>query len=55
MSRADINLAALAQSLRQSRSFAAKADIACVVKALGIETGAIAVGDDCAAIPDGDV
>mgnify|MGYP001039030210 CR=1 FL=1 len=54
MSRADINLAALAQSLRQSRSFAAKADIACVVKALGIETGAIAVGDDCAAIPDGD-
>ncbi|WP_242443361.1 sll0787 family AIR synthase-like protein [Sphingobium sp. LB126] len=49
-----IDLASLARSLRESRSFAAKADIADVVKALGIDQSAIVVGDDCAAIPDGD-
>jgi AIR synthase-related protein len=54
MSTAGIDMGALARSLRESRSFVAKADIAEVVKSLGIDTGAIAVGDDCAAIPDGD-
>lgn len=54
MSQLSSDLAALAELLRRSRSFIAKADIASVVKGLGIEAGAIAVGDDCAAIPDGD-
>jgi AIR synthase-related protein len=48
-------LAALAQTLRASRGIAAKADIASVAHRLGLSgASAIAVGDDCAAIPDGD-
>jgi AIR synthase-related protein len=50
-----MNLAALAQHLRESRGFAHKADIAPLVRRLGIDREqTIAVGDDCAAIPDGD-
>lgn len=55
MSGEDISAAGIARWLRESRSFAAKADIAEVVNALGIDPSAsVAVGDDCAAIPDGD-
>jgi AIR synthase-related protein len=51
-----MDLAALAQGLRESRGVAHKRDIAAVVSTLGIAdpAAAIAVGDDCAAIPDGD-
>lgn len=50
------DLAALAQGLRDSRGVAHKRDIAAVVSTLGIADpqAVIAVGDDCAAIPDGD-
>jgi uncharacterized protein len=45
----------IAETLRGSKSIAAKADIAAVVQRLGLSgSGAIPVGDDCAAIPDGD-
>lgn len=45
----------IARQLRESKGLAGKADIAAVVSALGISTDdAIAVGDDCAAIPDHD-
>ncbi|WP_419759233.1 sll0787 family AIR synthase-like protein [Acidisoma sp.] len=48
-------LATIAETLRSSRSFAAKADIATAAARLGLSgASAIAVGDDCAAIPDGD-
>jgi AIR synthase-related protein len=48
-------LAGIAGTLRSSRSFAAKADIATAAARLGLSgASAIAVGDDCAAIPDGD-
>jgi AIR synthase-related protein len=48
-------LADLAQSLRQSRALAHKADIAPVLAALRPgPASAIKIGDDCAAIPDGD-
>ncbi len=43
----------IAKRLRESSSFAAKRDIASVVSRLGCEA-ATSVGDDCAAIPDGD-
>lgn len=46
---------ALADVLRASRGLAAKGDIAAVVRGLGLSgTDAVPVGDDCAAIPDGD-
>jgi hypothetical protein len=46
---------ALTQALRTSRGLAAKADIGAVASRLGIDGPAgIAVGDDCAAIPEGD-
>lgn len=45
---------ALMSSLRQSPALAAKADIGAVAERLGLARSAIAVGDDCAAIPDGD-
>lgn len=49
------DLATLADILRASRGIAAKADIGVVARQLGLGTGgAIPVGDDCAAIPDGD-
>jgi AIR synthase-related protein len=45
----------LAAGLRASRGIAAKRDIAAVAARLGISSGdAVPVGDDCAAIPDGD-
>ncbi len=47
-------LDALAESLRQSPDLAAKADIGLVAARLGLAGTSIAVGDDCAAIPDGD-
>lgn len=46
---------ALAHALRTSRGIAAKGDIAVVAARLGIGGGdSVPVGDDCAAIPDGD-
>ncbi|MFO1149544.1 MAG: sll0787 family AIR synthase-like protein [Alsobacter sp.] len=46
---------AVAASLRSSRGLAAKADIHGVASRLGITApDGVAVGDDCAAIPDGD-
>jgi AIR synthase-related protein len=48
-------LAELAATLRQGRGLAHKHDIAPVVARLGVASGTpIPVGDDCAAIPDGD-
>jgi AIR synthase-related protein len=48
-------LADLAATLRQGRGLAHKHDIAPVVARLGVASGtAVPVGDDCAAIPDGD-
>ena len=47
-------LDALAARLRASPALAAKADIGVVAARLGLGQGAIPVGDDCAAIPDGD-
>jgi len=48
-------LAAIANAIRGSSGLAAKHDIAAVAARLGLDgTAAIAVGDDCAAIPDGD-
>jgi uncharacterized protein len=48
-------LAELAATLRASRGFAAKRDIAAVAARLGVSMGSVVpVGDDCAAIPDGD-
>jgi uncharacterized protein len=45
----------IASQLRASRGIAAKRDIAAAVARLGVSgSGAIAVGDDCAAIPDGE-
>ena len=56
-----MNLPALVQTLRESRGFAHKRDISDIVTALGRSlpggtaamSQAVAVGDDCAAIPDG--
>jgi uncharacterized protein len=48
-------ISALAEKLRRSSGIAAKSDIASVAKSLGLcGDDAIPVGDDCAAIPDGD-
>jgi hypothetical protein len=50
-----IALAALAAALRTSRGLAAKADIGPVSARLGVSAAAATpVGDDCAALPDGD-
>jgi uncharacterized protein len=50
-----VALADLAAKLRSSRGLATKRDIAAVAVRLGLSSeSAIAVGDDCAAIPDGD-
>ncbi|UDL94404.1 sll0787 family AIR synthase-like protein [Lichenihabitans sp. PAMC28606] len=47
--------AAIAATLTASRSMAGKADIGRVAEALGLSAAsAVPVGDDCAAIPDGD-
>src|ERR1700734_4547005 len=47
-------LEALAGRLKASPALAAKADIGIVAARLGLAQGAVPVGDDCAAIPDGD-
>ena len=48
-------ISALAERLRRSSGIAAKSDIASVAKSLGLSgDDVIPVGDDCAAIPDGD-
>ncbi len=48
-------IAALAERLRRSGGLAAKSDIASVAQSLGLSLDdVIPVGDDCAAIPDGD-
>jgi AIR synthase-related protein len=48
-------IAEIAATLRASRAFAAKGDIATAAARLGLSgASAVAVGDDCAAIPDGD-
>ncbi|QJP17741.1 sll0787 family AIR synthase-like protein [Starkeya sp. ORNL1] len=48
-------LTGLAQTLRTSRGLAAKADIGLATARLGLSgASAVPVGDDCAAIPDGD-
>jgi AIR synthase-related protein len=48
-------LAEIAATLRTSRAFAAKGDIATAAARLGLSgASAVPVGDDCAAIPDGD-
>lgn len=50
-----VALDALAATLRASRGLAAKRDIAVVAARLGVSAdSAVPVGDDCAAIPDGD-
>jgi AIR synthase-related protein len=50
-----VNVQALAERLRASRGFAHKHDIAAVMRQLApVLPAGIAVGDDCAAIPDGD-
>ncbi|MDY0963020.1 MULTISPECIES: sll0787 family AIR synthase-like protein [Massilia] len=51
----DTTLEALAESLRASPGFAHKRDIEGVLPALrGAAPSGVAIGDDCAAIPDGD-
>lgn len=51
----DAALTSLAKNLRQSRGIAAKADIAAVAAALDLSgSDVIPVGDDCAAIPEGE-
>jgi uncharacterized protein len=48
-------ISALAERLRHSSGIAAKSDIAAVAQSLGLSgDDAIPVGDDCAAIPDGE-
>ena len=48
-------MAVLAEQLRRSGGIMAKSDIAAVTQSLGLsDDGVVAVGDDCAAIPDGD-
>lgn len=50
-----VALAEIAATLRASRAFAAKSDIATAAARLGLSgASAVPVGDDCAAIPDGD-
>jgi hypothetical protein len=52
---AALDLRQLAETLRASRSIAGKSDIAAATRRLGLSGSAnVAVGDDCAAIPDGD-
>ena len=52
---APLAISALAQRLRRSSGIAAKSDIAAVAASLGLSgDDVIPVGDDCAAIPDGD-
>jgi AIR synthase-related protein len=50
----DAEFAELARALKESAGVAAKADIGLVAERLGLAGAAVRVGDDCAAIPDGD-
>jgi AIR synthase-related protein len=50
----DVEFERLVDQLRESAGVAAKADIGLVARRLGLSEAAVAVGDDCAAIPDGD-
>lgn len=50
----DFDLDALAEMLRSSNGIAAKHDIGGVTARLGIKGRSVPVGDDCAALPDGD-
>jgi uncharacterized protein len=55
MTTAGIDLAALAGILRASRNIAAKGDIAAAARRMGLTgTAGVPVGDDCAAIPNGE-
>src|SRR5271155_5929810 len=50
-----LDIRALGETLRNARGLAAKADIGTVAERLGLSPSSpIPVGDDCAAIPDGD-
>ncbi|MCM2402685.1 sll0787 family AIR synthase-like protein [Rhizobium sp. S153] len=49
-----IDIPALASRLAASNGIAAKADIGTVATSLGLAGQPVAVGDDCAALPDGD-
>lgn len=49
-----IDVAALAAKLATSSGIAAKADIGTVAAELGLAGAPVAVGDDCAALPNGD-
>jgi uncharacterized protein len=50
----DVDLATLAERLRSSNGIAAKHDIGGVTARLGVRDKAVPVGDDCAALPEGD-
>jgi AIR synthase-related protein len=54
MRMGDIDIPALAAQLAASSGIAAKADIGLVATRLGLAGQNVAVGDDCAALPDGD-
>ncbi|OBZ94679.1 hypothetical protein ADU59_16040 [Pararhizobium polonicum] len=49
-----IDIKALAATLAASNGIAAKQDIGSVAASLGLQGQSVAVGDDCAALPDGD-
>jgi AIR synthase-related protein len=49
-----VTLQALATALREGRGLAHKRDIAPVLGRLGVSAAGVRLGDDCAAIPDGD-
>lgn len=50
----DVDLDVLAEKLLSSNGIAAKHDIGSVTARLGVKDKAVPVGDDCAALPDGD-
>ncbi|HEV8028207.1 MAG TPA: sll0787 family AIR synthase-like protein [Stellaceae bacterium] len=52
--RRALDLAALATELRAGRGIAHKRDIAAIARPLSLPAAPVRVGDDCAAIPDGD-
>jgi AIR synthase-related protein len=54
MTMGAIDIQALAATLAASNGIAAKQDIGSVAASLGLQGQTIAVGDDCAALPDGD-
>lgn len=54
MTMGAIDIKALAATLAASSGIAAKQDIGSVAASLGLQGQSVAVGDDCAALPDGD-